>query len=78
MAPSNVKLLSYLPALPPARRTDSSHQPSSLAVGHRSGLLIRSLHPQGITGCASRGYESARHCSDGDRVISGRLIDIYA
>ncbi|MGB5617614.1 MAG: hypothetical protein WBM78_12290 [Desulfobacterales bacterium] len=78
MMPSNVKLIPYLPVLPPACRTDSSHQAPSLAVGRRSGLLIRSRYPRGIIGCASRSYESARHCSDDNRVVSGRLIDIYA
>jgi len=78
MVPSNVKLIPYLPALPPACRTDSSHRPPSLAVGRRGGLLIRSPYSQGIIGCASRSYESARHCDDDSRVVSGRLIDIYA
>ncbi|MGD8951480.1 MAG: hypothetical protein PVG62_12095 [Desulfobacterales bacterium] len=78
MMPPNVKLISYLPALPPAGRTDSSCQPPPLAVNRRSGLSIRSSYPQGIIGCASRSYESARHCSDDNRGVSGRLIDIYA
>ncbi|MEJ2473811.1 MAG: hypothetical protein P8Y74_07990 [Desulfobacterales bacterium] len=78
MMPSNVKLLPYFPVRHPACRTDSSHQPPSPAVGRRSGLAIRSPHLQGIIGCASRSYESARHCSDDNRVVSGRLIDIYA
>jgi hypothetical protein len=78
MMPSNVKLISYLPALPPAGRADSFQQPSSLTVGCRSGLLIRSPHSQSIVGCASRSYESARRCSDDNRGFSGRLIDIYA
>jgi len=73
MVPSNVKLIPYLPALPPACRTDSSHRPPSIAVGRRSGLLIRSPYSQGIIGCASRSYESARHCDDDSRVVSGRL-----
>jgi hypothetical protein len=78
MMPSNVKLLPYLPVLHPACRTNSSHQPPSLAVVRRSGLLIRSPQAQGIIGCASRSYESARRCSDDNGVVSGRLIDIYA
>jgi hypothetical protein len=78
MMPSNVKLLPYLPAYPPACHTVLSHQPPSLAVGRRSGLAIRSPDPQGIIGCASRSYEFARHCGDDKRVVSGRLIDIYA
>ncbi|MGB5423512.1 MAG: hypothetical protein WBN03_15220 [Desulfobacterales bacterium] len=78
MIPSNVKLLPYLPALHPACRTDSSHQPPSSAVGRRSRLSIRSPYPQGIIGCASRAYESTRYCNDDNRAVSGRLIDIYA
>jgi hypothetical protein len=77
MMPSNVKLLPYLPVRHPACRTDSSHQPSPPAAGCRSGLTIRSPYSHGIGGCAPRAYESARHCSDDDRVVSGRLIDIY-
>jgi hypothetical protein len=78
MMPPNVKLLPYLPALHPACRTDSSRQPSSPAVGCRSGLLIRSPYPHGLIGCAGRSYETARHCNDDNGVVSGRLIDIYA
>jgi len=78
MMPSNVKLIPYLPTRYPACRTDLSRQPPSLAVCCRSGLSNQSPHPQGIIDYASRSYESACHCGDDNRVVSGRLIDTYA